>query len=148
MYRKDVISLEQFLFKSAFSISFHKTIKAVASVPAGRLRLQSAVLTRVIAVWFTEISWLTVPFCYLPYMPYALCFVHYHILCFHYTESWDLTWVLHTTKTPLLLCSSLYKSWSLCLKLNFQSNTVILNALKLGCFQSSSVIQSLILKHC
>lgn len=46
----EVISLAQFLFKLAFSISFHKTIEAVASVPAHRLRLQSAVLTRVVAV--------------------------------------------------------------------------------------------------
>lgn len=53
VHRKEVISLEQFyyfFFKLAFSISFHKTIKAVGSVPAGRLRLQSAVLTRVIAL--------------------------------------------------------------------------------------------------
>lgn len=111
MHRKEVISLAQFLFKLAFSISFHKTIEAVASVPAHRLRLQSAVLTRVVAVWYPEVSWLSVPFCYLPYMPYALCFIYYQILCFHYAESWDLTWILHTTKTLLLPCSSLYWSW-------------------------------------
>lgn len=79
-HEKELFYWDDFLFKSASFISFHKTTKAAAGLAARRLRLQSAVLTRFIAVWFTQVSWLSVPFCYLPYMPYALWLIYCHIL--------------------------------------------------------------------
>lgn len=44
------------IFKLASFISFHTTVEAVAGSPGGRLRLKSALLARVIAACFTEVS--------------------------------------------------------------------------------------------
>lgn len=88
------------------------------------------VLTTVISESFTDVSSLSVPFCYLPYISYVPWLVYYCILPLHYTKSW--AWILRTTRMSLSTLLLIEAVALICLRLHFQSNTIIFNILKLG----------------